>query len=282
MMRTIRNRLGWTFAALILAAAPARADLVTVDFEDLALSAGSYVSNPTGFAALGTKDTTFSSRGATFNNSVTNEDFFGTRYFSWSGWAYSNVDDTSDPAFTNQYAAITGKGAGGGGNYGVAYAGGLNDAWIDLPDGSSAVSMLVTNTTYAYLTMLNGDPYGFSKVFTTGDFFRLTITGYDDLHATGGAVGSTTVDLANYSSPTDTPLNYWKSIDLSGFVGAKSLGFALESSDNDPIFGMNTPAYFAMDSLVVSTPSVPEPSGLVLAASGMAAAVLLVRRRKAD
>ena len=45
-------------------------------------------------------------------------------------------------------------------------------------------------------------------------------------------------------------------------IVATSLGFGLQSSDNDPTFGMNTPAYFAADNLRLN--AVPEPSTLVL------------------
>ena len=48
--------------------------------------------------------------------------------------------------------------------------------------------------------------------------------------------------------------------------------FTMSSSDNG-MFGMNTPAYFAMDNLVV-----PEPSSLTL---GALAGLTLLRRRRA-
>jgi hypothetical protein len=44
----------------------------------------------------------------------------------------------------------------------------------------------------------------------------------------------------------------------------KSLEFAMSSTDNDPEWGMNTPGYFVMDSIVV-----PEPAGLLLLGLGV-------------
>jgi hypothetical protein len=41
----------------------------------------------------------------------------------------------------------------------------------------------------------------------------------------------------------------WTLVALSSLGEVKSLEFALTSSDSDPVFGMNTPAYFAIDSV---------------------------------
>src|SRR5580692_9175174 len=46
---------------------------------------------------------------------------YDTAYQEWSGWAYSNVRDTTNPSYTNQYAAITATGYNGSANYAVAY-----------------------------------------------------------------------------------------------------------------------------------------------------------------
>jgi hypothetical protein len=57
------------------------------------------------------------------------------------------------------------------------------------------------------------------------------------------------------------------------------LGFALTSTDNGA-FGMNTPAYFAMDNLAVVP--IPEPSAAWLLAGGIGILGLAVRRRAAS
>ena len=43
---------------------------------------------------------------------------------------------------------------------------------------------------------------------------------------------------------------------------------------------MNTPAYFAIDNLVLGTQSVPEPGGLVLMATGLMGLSGLVWKRR--
>ena len=58
---------------------------------------------------------------------------------------------------------------------------------------------------------------------------------------------------------------------MAGLEGAVTLSFGLTSSDVGA-FGMNTPAYFAIDNLHV----VPEPVTFMLLASG---GVVVLRRR---
>ena len=72
-----------------------------------------------------------------------------------------------------------------------------------------------------------------------------------------------TVDfyLANFLGGNAYIVNTWQSINLTALAGAESLVFGLISSDNDPTYGMNTPAYFAADNLVTGS-AVPEPSSV--------------------
>ena len=101
--------------------------------------------------------------------------------------------------------------------------------------------------------MLYGDEY--AKQFGPSDWFKLTITGED---ASNNVVGSVNFYLAQNGSIVNT----WQLVDLSSLSAARTLEFDLSSTDNGPIYGMNTPAYFAMDDLKLS--SVPEPSTLAL------------------
>ncbi len=99
----------------------------------------------------------FSSGGAFFYNS------YDTQFSSWSGWAYSDIDDPTkvlapgDQDYNHQFAAITGTAPGGSGNYGLGFDGnadGSPDSFINLPTGTNPKSMLVTNSTYAYLSIV--------------------------------------------------------------------------------------------------------------------------------
>ena len=239
------------FASL---AALSAANLAT--FDDLAFASGYDYEN--GEHLNGS----FASGGLDFSND------YDPTYDSWSGFAYSKVQNTTDPSFTNQYAAYSG-GAYDGTNYGVSFGDG---ATITLPAGQRIAGMKVTNTTYTALTILNGDPYGFSQPFTTGDYFVLTATGF----ANGAVTGSTSLALADYrfSNPAqDYVLKDWTEFDLSPLGAATSIGFTYASSDVGA-FGINTPTYFALDG--VRTQAVPEPATLVALGLGFT----LARRRR--
>jgi hypothetical protein len=252
----------------LLVASPARADF-TSTFEDLGLPAHSFQNNA---GASGQ----FVSGGNAFNNTF-DPSFGGV----WSGWSISSMTDTTTAGFTNQYSAITGAGANGSQTYGVAFTFGTgvdplhpDGSVINLAAGSSPESIQVTNTTYAYLSMLNGD--SFAHKFGAGDFFLLTITGYDSLGGIGNTVGEKDFYLANFLGGNHLIVNTWQSVDLTSLVGAKSLRFGLESSDNGS-FGMNTPAFFAVDNFTAA--AVPEPSTAVLCLIGLGVARTLKRRR---
>ncbi len=195
----------------------------------------------------------FTSGGASFNNHY--DDEWGT----WGGWSYSNVDDTETRGFENQYAAITGTGADDNAIYGVAF---VDDFQPTIPTATLPVnhypeSVTVTNTTYAYYSMLEGDD--FANPFSTegdGDWFLLTITGLD---AGGAVTGTREFYLADYrfEEPNDAYIiDEWTTVDVSALgPDTRALEFTLSSSD-EGAFGMNTPAYFAMGEIT----AVPEPA----------------------
>ena len=215
-------------------------------FEDLGLAANSFDNNAGSSGQ-------FVDAGDSFNNDFTNEDGG-----LWSGWTISSTTDTTTPGFTNQYSAITGLGADGSPTYAVAFpfdsaADPFHpaDSFVNLASGTSPMSIQVTNTTYAYLSMLNGD--SFEGKFGPGDFFLLTVAGYTGPEGTGTKVGEVDFYLANFMGSNDTIVNTWQTVNLSSLAGAASLQFGLESSMNDPIFGLDTPAYVAVDNLTVAT-----------------------------
>jgi len=100
--------------------------------------------------------------------------------------------------------------------------------------------------------MFNGD--AFSKKFggesgNDQDWFMLTITGKD---VDGVVTGTVDFYLADYrfaDNSTDYIVNTWQYVDLTSLGTVKSLEFTLSSSDVGD-WGMNTPAYFALDTLM--------------------------------
>lgn len=231
-----------------------RADII-VGFEDLTLAPNSfYNGGPT------TNSNGWSSGGVHFGNS------FDSRFGGfWNGFSYSNVVNTTTAGFTNQYAAFPGGGADGSRNYAVAYSG--SRAFFNLPENARLSSVSLANTTYAALSMRNGD--SFAKQFggSTGDdpdFFRVTLNGFDGLNGTGTQLGSVTVNLADFTSADNSQdfiLSTWINVDLTSLGSSRSVRLSWASSDVGA-FGINTPTFVALDNLRFS--AVPEPSSLAL------------------
>lgn len=248
---------GLGLTGMAQAAAP-----VVSTFEDLTVPASGHF--------LPGASTSFVSGAASFNHDFT-EFFPGC---CWSGWSYSNQTDNTTPGFENQYSALPGAGAGGSSTYAVAY---LGAPAITFAAPALVNSLAVTNTTYTGLSMKLGD--GFAKKFggadgSDPDFLKLTITG---LNAAGLVTGSVDTYLADYrfaDSAQDHVLDQWRTVDLSSLGVVQSLRFGMASSDVGS-FGMNTPAYFAIDNLSVS--AVPEPGTWALLLAG--GCWLVVRRK---
>ncbi len=244
----------------------------TIGFEDLNLPTESFDDGAAGSGG-------FTSGGAFFHNTF---ETFDGGFTAWSGWAISSMTDTATPGFGNQFSAFTGQGAGGSDTYAVGFNAGpeLDVSWIELPTGTTPRSISVTNTTYAALSMRDGD--AFAKQFggadgTDPDFFSLTIHG---LREDDSPVGALEVSLADYRFTDDSMdfiLDEWISVDLSSLDGAAKLSFTIDSSDVGP-FGINTPAYFAIDNLEVV--AVPEPSTWCLLATLAVPYVGWYRRRR--
>lgn len=232
------------------------------NFEDLALEKGSYWNGSDGSGG-------FASGSAWFSNN------YDTTYGSWDGFAYSNISNTSAKGWTSQYNAITGGGQGGSANYAIGYIGLITPPTMTLDEPMIVSGLYVTNDNYAYYSMLKGD--SFAKKFggPTGndpDWFLLTMTGID---ATGAVTGTVDFYLADFrfkDNSMDYIVNDWQYVNLASLGVVKSVEFNLSSSDMST-WGMNTPGYFAIDTVV------PEPASLaMLAFAGM----IGLRRRKAD
>ncbi len=195
----------------------------------------------------------FTNAGFFFPNSYTD---YGNGIFAWYGFSYSNMTDTITGGYTNQFSAVTGKGALNSAIYAVSY---IYYDWmnsykmkpntIHFSTPATISGFYATNNTYAYLSMLNGDG-ALSKKFggSTGndpDWFKLQIKGYRN----GDMIDTVNFFLADFRFANNTQdyiLKNWKWVDLSVLGNVDSLSFGLTSSDNGA-YGMNTPGYFCLD-----------------------------------
>jgi len=230
--------------------------LLVSDFGELSLDSESYWngSNETGQFITGP---------ARFYNA------YSTEYFSWSGWAYSNTSDVITPGYMNQYSAFTGDGFHGPEAFNQVY--GVSNLYgpsiIDFTAGKAHAvdGFFLTNSSYTALSMLEGDM--FAKAFggadgSDPDYFKLLVWGM----VKGEATDSVEFYLADYrfdDEEEDYIIKTWQWVDLSTLGKVDSLMFGLESSDTGD-WGMNTPAYFCLDNLMVrpdGAPYVANPMG---------------------
>lgn len=226
------------FTLLLICAAFFSTAQTTTDFESFTI--------PEESALFGEDGNGGYEEGNTFLPNLFNPD-----YSSWSGWSISNSTDTTTPGFGNQFGAITGAGYGGSTNYGINFVFGESQVKLTNEAAGGAVEgMYITNGTWAYLSMLEGDDFAKKFGGLTGDdpdYFLLTIKKYEN-----GELSTDSIDfyLADYrfeDNEQDYIINEWRYIDLSSLGNMDSLSFTLSSTDNHPMFGMNTPAFFCMD-----------------------------------
>ncbi len=243
-------------AYLVCALAVSHATTI-ITYEDIDLGSQGYVNN-----------VTYSSSGVTHTNS------FNATWGSWSGFAISNNTNTTLSSFVpNEYISHAG-GAASGAQFAVGYVSSSTSTRLvfGTPTDMTGYGAMFTNTRAAANSMLNGD--AFAKKFggTSGndaDWFLLTVHGLNG----GSATGSAQLYLADFrftDNRMDFILNTWTHLDFTPLGTVDEIQFSLSSSDVGD-FGMNTPAYFAMDQFVV-----PESSTSML---GMAATIFLLGRR---
>lgn len=170
-------------------------------------------------------------------------------YASW--WAASNMADSVTSGYTNQYSAKTAKGVNESTNYIVGY-GNPKVHFVGSNFRDTVLGFYVTNTTFTYNDIRDGS--NFSKKFggTSGndpDWFKLTVKKWYKDTLRSDSVIFYLADFRFANNANDYILKNWQWINCKSLGLADSLQFFLSSSDTIGGFGMNTPAYFAMDNL---------------------------------
>jgi hypothetical protein len=170
----------------------------------------------------------------------------------WSGgFTYSTMRDSTTAGYSNLYSAITAKGQNNSNTYVTGQQGARIHIPIAIQRQSPPLGFYVTNSTYTYLSMRDGD--AFAKKFggvsgNDPDWFKLTVKS-----SIGGMQNQDSVEvyLADFRSSDNTQdyiLKTWQFVDISNLGMYDSLYFYLSSSDVGS-FGMNTPAFFCLDNI---------------------------------
>ncbi len=225
----------YTTVLVMLAALQAHAQLATATFEDI------QVDGEESFWGNTTKEgeNSWTSGGYTFGTYYSNA--YGYDYYS--NFVVSNNKNTDGTGYTKPYQS-TASGAKNGNNYAVFYLETISSASneVSLPEEATVSGFWVCNNTYAMHSVTNGD--SFAKVFGQGDYFKLTMTGYDANGEVTGTVDQMLVDCT--VADNWTYVNDWRWVDLTSLGNVKSIKFSMSSSDTGN-FGINTPLYFCMD-----------------------------------
>lgn len=219
--------------------------LDTADFESLPLVTGSYQNKSNAVLRK-----SYQSELAFFPSTYTVSEYGD--YWS-SGFAISSVFDTVTPGYGNLYTSFAGLGA----DSSIQYAISQNRSRVLIPTNILPIphvkGMYVTNTTYAALSMKFGD--AFAKKFggpsgNDPDYLLLTVKAFLGGTQKADSVNFYLADFRNADNSKDYILNTWKWLNLTPLGLVDSLEFILSSSDNGA-FGMNTPAFFALDNLTI-------------------------------
>jgi hypothetical protein len=114
-----------------------------------------------------------------------------------------------------------------------------------------AVGVFINASPWPYYGNIEGD--GFARPLNQeGDYFKLFIRGLNENYEDNGK--AVEYCLARYENGELTQSPDWEYVDLSALGEVYGFYCTMASSDSDPVWGMNTAAYFCMDKLQVRVP----------------------------
>ncbi|MBI1305618.1 MAG: DUF4465 domain-containing protein [Bacteroidetes bacterium] len=210
--------------------------------------------------AADTFDNGSEANGGFYTNGYYFANTFNPDWNTWSGFSLSSKSDSITVGFSNQYSSVVANFDEN--TYLTAYG----KASIYLPFNEDihyvyqdvGFGLLVSNSTYGYYTMKNGDQFAKKFGGTSGndpDYLELKVSG---VNYEGKSLDTVSLMLADFrfgDNSKDYILKDWNYLDISylfengGNTSAPvRLDFWLEGSDTGQ-FGLNTPAYFCMDSV---------------------------------
>jgi hypothetical protein len=207
-----------------------------IDFETPALTSANSFWNGT------TQSSSFTSGKLNLPNNI------DTQYFSWSGFAYSNMNDTVTTDYANQYSVFDSK--NNGNQFALLYSSEAKATFIN-DQQFEVQSIEICNTTIAGIVIKEGNT--FSKKFggvngNDPDYFKVIITGYNALDIETGKVEAYLADFRAADNTKDYIVSEWTEVNLRSLGSISKFSISFESTDNGT-WGMNTPAYVCIDNL---------------------------------
>ena len=201
-----------------------------ISFDSISLPDTGYINNQV-----------YKAQGITFSNSYSTSAY--GEY--WEGFSYSKLTDRTNATLTNQYSVFATGGADNSKQFAIAYAG------YEVPTNFQAdsgiivapASVMVNNSTYAALTMKDGN--NFAKAFEAEDWFKVIFTGYD---IQGKAGKTVEFYLADYRNNKTFICNQWTEVNLAVLGSVNKVTITFDSSDKGE-FGINHPQYVCLDNL---------------------------------
>lgn len=243
-------------------------------FTDYSGGGGAYDSD-----GLGSAKVTYSPAETT---NVTLYSTSDTGYPCTGGFGISRNTDITTVGYTNQTSVYASSGADGSDTFLIGYdclqgmggsdspeLEGYTTPTLEFSQPLDLISVDIANSTYAVLSMNGGDSFGKVFSYADKDWFKLTISGMDEENK---IIDSCDYYLADFLTE-DSPgiIEGWNTVELNFTEKISGLRFTMSSSDVGT-YGMNTPAYFALDNLRWNEGSapenVPEPAPWFLMLSG--------------
>ena len=229
----------FSFLLVLIWCSRINAQITTQTFETYTLSAGGYYSD-----TLGTdwED----------NQAVYRYDYDNSWKYWSGGLAYTNLADSTNGGYANLYNCKAKTGYNNSSVYVTAQSG----AMIKMKNAYTGVNgFYVTNTTYAYNSMRDGD--SFAKKFggstgTDPDWFKLLVHGYRNGVMITDSVEFYLADFRFSNSAQDYLVKSWQWVDCTPLGWVDSVSFELKSSDVGA-YGMNTPAFFSLDNFTTQS-----------------------------
>lgn len=239
-----------TFTLFFLSLALLVGAQTTVDFESFTIEPDSFLNGSDGSGGFTTSAIFLPNTFSVFPN-----------FTAWSGWSLSNKTDVTTPGFGNQYSAITGGGFEGSSNYAVGFVSGSGNMMHlrGMAAGEIVNGFWITNGTYPYLSMKEGDTFAKKFGGTTGDdpdFLYVSVKTYLNGNLSADSVNFYLADYRFDDNSMDYIIDTWEYVDLTILGAADSLAFSMYSSDVG-MNGINTPLYICMDNFITSADVTP-------------------------